>query len=352
MTNAHFDAVVIGGGAAGLSAAQALGRSLRRTLVIDAGEPRNRFAARMHNVLGLDGVPPLELLARGRAEAAAYGVETVPGEVLAVTEIRVAGGDDAAGGDDSDRGLVVEFRRHGPEVSGAVPGEVPGAERGDGANGETVTVTTSALVIASGVRDTLPDVPGLADHWGRTVLHCPYCHGWEVRASRLAVLATGPISLHQATLIRQWSERFTVFTAGLGELEPDAERELRARGTRIVSEPVTEVLGDDTGVTGVRTADGSEHAVDAIFTMGALTPHDGFVAGLELDRTETPFGSFLAVDPTGRTSHPRVWAVGNVTNPMATVPIAMGAGVQAGGAVNFALVEADVAAALRAEDAA
>lgn len=341
MTNAHFDAVVIGGGAAGLSAAQALGRSLRRTLVIDAGEPRNRFAARMHNVLGLDGVPPLELLARGRAEAAAYGVETVQGEVLAVTEIRAG---DPAGAGDPDRGLVVEFRRHGPEV--------PGAERGDGANGETVTVTTSALVIASGVRDTLPDVPGLAEHWGSTVLHCPYCHGWEVRGSRLAVLATGPISLHQATLIRQWSERFTVFTAGLGELEPEAERELRARGTRIVPEPVTEVLGDDTGVTGVRTADGREHAVDAIFTMGALTPHDAFVAGLELDRTETPFGSFLAVDPTGRTSHPRVWAVGNVTNPMATVPIAMGAGVQAGGAVNFALVEADVASALRAEDAA
>ena len=313
MTDTHVDAVVLGAGAAGLSAAQALGRSLRRTLVIDAGAPRNRFAAHMHNVLGLDGTPPLELVARGRAEAEAYGVEFVEGTVAAVT---------------GDGDLTLELA---PDPDGTVR-----------------RIETRALIVATGASDTLPDIPGLADYWGSTVLHCPYCHGWEVRGSRLAVLAASPLALHQATLVRQWSERLTLFSAALGELEPDVAHALRARGTVIEPNPVAEVLGDGTRVTGIRTADGVVHEIDAIFTMGAVTPHDGFLAGLALERTDTPVGNFLAVDPGGRTSHPRIWAAGNVVNPMATVPIAMGAGAQAGGAANYALVELDVADALAA----
>ncbi|MBL3699098.1 bifunctional NAD(P)/FAD-dependent oxidoreductase/class I SAM-dependent methyltransferase [Leucobacter luti] len=353
MTNTHYDAIIIGGATAGLSAAQALGRSLRRTLVIDAGAPRNRFATHMHNVLGLDGTPPLDLIARGRAEAAAYGVEFAQGHVVAVRDgepgtVRVEWrttetGAPAATGAPGATGAPAETG-----APGAPPAE--GARAADGA--PTQQATARAVVVASGVRDTLPDVPGLADYWGSTVLHCPYCHGWEVRGGRLGVLATAPLSLHQATLIRQWSDRFTVFSAALGELDPAVERQLRARGTVIEPDPVVEVLGDGARVTGVRTRAGATHALDAIFTMAAVTPHDAFLAELELERTETPVGSFLAVDQTGRTSHPRIWAIGNVSNPMATVPIAMGAGAQAGGAVNFALVEDDVAVALATHPAA
>lgn len=314
MTNTHYDAVVLGAGAAGLSAAQALGRSLRRTLVIDAGAPRNRFASHMHNVLGLDGTPPLELVARGRAEAEVYGVEFTEGTVSAVTG-------------------------HGDVTLELAPDQ----------QGTVRRIETRALIVATGASDTLPDVPGLADYWGSTVLHCPYCHGWEVRGSRLAVLAASPLALHQATLIRQWSEHLTVFSAALGELAPDIARALQVRGTVIEPSPVTEVLGDGARVTGIRTANGADHEIDAIFTMGAVTPHDGFLAGLNLARTETPVGDFLTVDPGGRTSHPRIWAAGNVVNPMATVPIAMGAGAQAGGSANYALVELDVAAALAAD---
>ena len=344
MTSTHYDAIVIGGGAAGLSAAQALGRSLRKTLVIDAGAPRNRFAARMHNVLGHDGIPPLELLERGRAEARGYGVEFASGTVVAVRELA------------DESGLSVDFRGSTPsesERAGSAESATVAAETaGTAGTAGTATVTAGILIVATGVSDTLPDVPGLAEYWGSSVLHCPYCHGWEVRGSRLAVLATSPMSLHQATLIRQWSEQFTVFSAEIGELDPAVAEALRARGTAIVPDPVIEVLGDGERVTGVRTADGVEHPIDAIFTMGTLTAHDGFLSELQLDRTDMPFGSFLAVDAAGRTSHPRIWAIGNIANPMATVPIAMGAGAMAGGAANFVLVEDDVAAALGAVRAA
>ncbi|WP_125098550.1 NAD(P)/FAD-dependent oxidoreductase [Leucobacter chromiireducens] len=303
--HASYDAVILGGGAAGLSAAQTLGRSLRSTLVIDGGLPRNRFAAHMHNVLGHDGTPPQELLARGRAEAEAYGVEFAAGEVTAVRE--------------GAAGVIVEAS----------------------VAGEPRTVTARALLLAAGADDELPEVPGLADHWGGTVLHCPYCHGWEVRGGRLGVLTTSPASIHQALLARQWSDRVTVFAAGLGELEPGIERRLRSRGVEIVHEPVVEVLGEAAGITGVRTDDGRVHPLDAMLTASTVRPRDAAVAPLALERAETPVGSFIAVDPMGRTSHPRVWAAGNVVAPMATVPVAMGAAAMAGGAMNWALVEED-----------
>ena len=324
----HWDAIVIGGGAAGLSAAQTLGRSLRRTLVIDSGQPRNRFAAHMHNVLGLDGTPPLTLLERGRAEAAAYGVEF---RADGVRTVREAGPDpDAPSGPEAgtgpDAGLIVELD------SGA-------------------QLRTRALVVATGITDVLPDIPGLAERWGTSVLGCPYCHGWEVRGRRLAVVTVSPMGMHQATLIRQWSEDVTVFTAGLVDaagdslLDDETVRGLRARGVRLEPAAVAEVLGDGDQVTGVRTVDGRTFVADAIFTAGRMVPQDAFLADLELDRADTPAGAYLAVDAMGRTSHPRIWAAGNVVNPGATVPLSMGAGSFAGAALNATLISADTALA-------
>lgn len=314
MENTDFDAIVIGGGAAGLSAAQALGRSLRRTLVIDAGEPRNRFAGHMHNVLGLDGTPPLELLERGRDEARAYGVELLSASVGVVR--------------DTGSGLAIDATSHGA--------------------GSSTTLTARALVVATGATDRLPEIPGLAERWGSSVLHCPYCHGWEVRGGRLGVLATSSASLHQVKLIRQWSDDVTVFSAGLGELDPDTARALAARGMRVERDPVAAVATASTGELLVTTEGGASHSIDAIFTAGSLQPHDGFLSELGLTRTDSPVGSFIAVDMMGRTSHPRVWAAGNVVAPMATVPMAMGAGAGAGGAANWALVEEDFASAVAA----
>lgn len=301
-----WDAIVIGGGPAGLSAALMLGRARRRVLVIDAGSPRNRFAAHMHGVLGNEGVAPAELRARGRAEAAAYGVAFADGTALRVER--------------SDAGLVVAVD--------------------DGEEHEA-----RALVAATGLRDELPGIPGLAERWGATVLHCPYCHGWEVRDRRLGVLAASPLGPHQAELIRQWSERVTLFAAELAPMPDDVRERLSARGVDIETEPVAEVLGDAPEVAGVRLRDGREVAVDALFTAGTPHPLDALLAPLGLDRADTPFGSFVTTDAMGQTSDERVWAVGNVVDPRANVPLAMGAGSMTGAAVNAALVTWDSEAA-------
>ncbi|NYE20028.1 NAD(P)/FAD-dependent oxidoreductase [Microbacterium immunditiarum] len=303
----QWDAIVIGAGAAGLSAAQMLGRSRRRTLVVDAGAPRNRFAEHMHGVLGQDGTPPTELLARGRAELDVYGVVVRGASVVSVVE-------------DSTR--VSVWLDDGSEHAGR------------------------ALVVATGVRDELPDLPGLAERWGRSVLHCPFCHGWEVRDQRLGVLLLSPLQLHQAQLVRQLSDDVTVFAGALGALDPAVEQRWRARGMVVESEPVVELLGDAPDLTGVRLRDGRTVGVDAIFTVAAPRPLDVFLVSLGLDRAETPHGSFLAVDAAGRTSSRRIWAAGNVVNPMANVPQSMGAGAMAGAAAHGALVEEDFALAV------
>lgn len=297
-----WDVIIAGGGPAGLSTALMLGRARRRTLVIDAGSPRNRFADHMHGVLGNEGASPESLGEKGRAEATGYGVEFVDGAVASVERV--------------ERGLLLR-------------------------TAEGTAHRTRALVVATGITDVLPDVPGLAERWGAGVLHCPYCHGWEVRGKRLGVLTTSPLSIHQAELIRQWSDRVTIFATGLGGLSAEARRRFHARGVRLVEEPVAEVLGEGRGVAGVRMESGDEIALDAIFTTGEPKPHDDFVAALELERAEMPFGSFLAVDQMNRTSDERIWAVGNVVNPGVNVPKSIGDGSLTGAAVNGALVAED-----------
>ncbi len=309
MEDTDWDAIILGGGAAGLATALMLGRALRRTLVIDAGSPRNRFAAHMHGVLGHDGVPPQDLLARGREEVARYGVEVRPGRAARVDLV--------------DGGVVVTLD------DGGAP------------------LTAGALVLATGMTDVPPEVPGLAERWGSGVLHCPYCHGWEVRGQRLGVLAASPLSPHQAELVRQWSDHVTFFTAGLGgPLDDDVAARLRARGVALEEAAVAEVLGDGGAVTGVRLADGRVVELDALFTGAMAQPHDDAVAHLGLDRADTPVGSFLAVDTFGKTSAERIWAAGNVVDPGATVPMSSGAGARVGGMVNMALVADDAARAL------
>ncbi len=304
-----WDAIVVGGGAAGLSAALMLGRARRRVLVIDAGSPRNRFADHMHGILGNEGSTPAALLQKGRAEAAEYGVEFRDDTVTGIQ--------------DADRGLSVTVSAGRLEQA-------------------------RTLIVATGITDELPDTPGLRQRWGTSVLHCPYCHGWEVRDQRIGVLATSPMSLHQARLVRQWSDQVVLFSAAIGDLDPADRQRLQARDIEIVTSPVVEVLGHGYQTTGVLAADGQVTELTAIFTAGVPRPHDGFLAGLNLARTTQPFGlgAFLTVDQAGKTSHDRIWAVGNVTHPMANVPMAIGAGSFAGGAVNGALVEEEFDLAL------
>ncbi|MGO1991339.1 MAG: FAD-dependent oxidoreductase [Corynebacterium sp.] len=307
------DLIIIGGGAAGLSAAELLGRARRDVLVIDSGAPRNRFATNMHGVLGHDGLPPLDLLEKGRVELASYGVSLTTNDIASVTEVV--------------RGLKVT----------CTDGTVEYAR---------------AVLVATGIDDVLPEIPGLAGHWGDSVFQCPYCHGWEHRDQRIGVLASSPMLFGYAQLLRNWTAELTVFVTAqdVADALDDATRQrLEARGATIVTSPVAEVLSTDGALTGVRTQDGSVHAIDAIGLHPEARPRDTFLAPLDLQRTELPgMGSFLATDEFGRTSHPRVWAAGNVIDPRLNVPASTGQASMTAGMLNTTLVTEDTDNAVHA----
>ncbi|MFW7414521.1 FAD-dependent oxidoreductase [Demequina sp. SO4-18] len=311
-----WDAIVIGGGAAGLSAAQMLGRSRRRTLVIDAGRPRNRFASHMHGILGHDGLDPAELLAKGRQELERYGVEVRAGSVATV----------------KDEGEIIAVTMDGGTENGTVE-------------------NTRAIVLATGITDVLPDVPGLAERWGTSVIHCPYCHGWEVRDTRIGVLVAHAGQVHLAYIVRQLSDSVTVFAQDPELVDLSERARLASRGIRVIDSAVTGLHGtsDHADLTHVSTADGATHPIDALFAAGLPHPHDHFLNPLGLARSDGPGTSVIATEPDGATSHPRVWAAGNVVNPMESVPMAASAGAVAGARVNAFLVDEDFERAAAAQ---
>ncbi|MFI9612654.1 NAD(P)/FAD-dependent oxidoreductase [Streptomyces sp. NPDC052023] len=309
-TTGSYEVVVIGGGAAGLSAALVLGRARRRTLVVDAGEPRNAPAAHMQGYLSRDGMSPAEFLATGREEIARYGVELVRDRAADVTR----GEDDFA----------VEL-----------------------ASGRTVRARR--LVVTTGLTDELPDVPGVAERFGRDVLHCPYCHGWEVRDQAFGVLATGPQSVHQALIVTQWSKDVTFFLHRLAErdLLDDDLRRLAAAGVKVVPGAVEGLVVGDDRLTGVRLADGTVHDREVVFTAPRAVPQTGLLQRLGAELNETPFGAYAAVDATGQTTVPGVWAAGNATGFAEQVVNAASGGYRAGATINGELLMSDLDAAVQ-----
>ncbi|MDF1489995.1 FAD-dependent oxidoreductase [Tessaracoccus caeni] len=299
-----YDVIIIGGGVGGLATGLTLARARRRVLIVDLGLPRNRFAYHMHSFLGQEGTNPLDLLRKGRDEVRVFGAEIVDAEVSGVSY---------------DGGFTVELQGR--------------------------TVTARALVLATGVTDELPDVPGLRERWGIDVIHCPYCHGYEFGGQRLGVLITSPMGLHVAKLVRQWSDDVTLFVADGQEIPADEQVAFAARGMKVVKGGVQGVVVVDDALTAVRTAEG-EVPLDALFVTPASRPNDELVQGFDLERTEYPMGSFLKVDAMGKTSHPWIWAVGNVTNPGMNVAMTVGAAASVGGMLNAALVEQDFTQAL------
>ncbi len=296
-----YDVVVAGGGAAGLSAALVLGRARRRVAVIDAGAPRNAPAAHMHGFLSRDGMPPADLLAEGRDEVTGYGVELVNDQVLGI-----------------EPGFVVRVA-------------------------EGRTVTARRVLVATGVGDELPDVPGVRQRWGKDLLHCPYCHGWEVRDQPLGVLGALPGSAQHALLVRQWSDD-VVFFVHTYDLMPAEQRQLEARRIRVVSGEVARLVVEDDRLTGVELTDGRVVARTAVFVRPGNLPHDdGLLAGLGCERNEA---GFPLVDGTGLTSVPGVWAAGNVADPRAQVITSAGAGSAAAIAINANLVQEDAERAI------
>lgn len=310
-----YDVVVVGGGAAGLSGALALGRARRSVLVVDAGDPRNAPAGHVHNYLGRESTPPTELLAIGRAEVAAYGVVVRPAR--ATTASRTPDGLTVA----LDDGTVVTGRR---------------------------------LLVTTGLTDVLPEVPGLAERFGRDVLHCPYCHGWEARDRAVGIVAGNSFAVHGALLWRQWTDDVVLLLDGRPSPSPDELERLVARGVRVVAEPLAEVVVEHDRVVGVRLASGEVVEREVLVAGPRFVANSDLLSSLGLEPVAQEmdgevFGYAVpTVDPTGRTAVPGVWVAGNVTDLRAQVISAAAGGLSAGAMINMDLVEAETATAVAA----
>ncbi|MET9295889.1 NAD(P)/FAD-dependent oxidoreductase [Streptomyces sp. NPDC003077] len=296
----RYDVVVIGGGAAGLSAALLLGRSRRRVAVVDGGQPRNAPAEHMMGYLSREAMPPSKLLEVGRAEVAEYGVDFIEAQVDHIEPgftVRLAGG------------ASLDARR---------------------------------IVVATGLRDELPDIPGVRERWGKDLLHCPYCHGYEVRDQPIGVLGTHPNAVNHALLLRQWSSDVVFFPHTMEITEDDRER-LAARDVYVAEGTVKWLCVEDDRLRGVELAEGHVVPRKAVFVFPKMVPNDALLTDLGCEKNEA---GWVVADPTGRTSVPGVWVAGNVADPRAQVITAAGQGSAAGFALNHDLLEEDVALAV------
>ncbi|MEP9363399.1 NAD(P)/FAD-dependent oxidoreductase [Nocardioides sp. CN2-186] len=313
MENTHsFDVIVVGGGAAGLSGALALGRARRSVLVVDAGDPRNAPASHVHNYLGREGTPPAELLAIGRQEVAAYGVEVR--QARATTAERTGSGFTLT----LDDGTTVVGRR---------------------------------LLVTTGLTDVLPDIPGLADRFGRDVLHCPYCHGFEVRDQAIGIIASNAFAVHGAQLWGQWTDDVTLFLNDQLALEAEDAERLAARGVAVVEGAVAGVVVEDDRLAGVRLESGEVVAREALVAGPQLVANSDLLSSLGLEPQAVEmngvvFGYAVPSDPNGATTVPGVWLAGNVTDLRAQVISAAAGGLNAGAMINMDLIQEETAAAV------
>jgi thioredoxin reductase len=303
----NCDVLIVGGGAGGLSAALVLARARRRVTVIDGGRPRNAPAAHLHGYLGRDGARPADLLSDGRAEAAGYGATGTVGQVRDVTTC-----------EEGFRVTLEDGRR----------------------------LTARRILLATGLVDRLPNIPGLSARWGRDILHCPYCHGHEVADQPLGVINAGPHAVHQATTVRQWSRDVVLFTNGT-TLDDEAAATLDALRIAVVTAPISRVIVDCDRLTGVQLADGRVIARTAVFVAPNPVANDEAAAALGADTYQHRLGRFVTTDTTGRTSVPGVYAVGNVTDPAAQLITAAGDGSRAAIEINSDLIEEDAESAVR-----
>jgi len=300
MTRELFDIAIVGGGASGLSAALVLARSRRSVVLLDSGAPRNAPAAHMHGFLSRDGFAPSRLLEIGREEIASYGVRLVPQAVTSAT------------GDAGD-GFVLTTEE--------------GAE-----------IAARRIILATGVEDVLPDIPGAREAWGRFLLHCPYCHGYEVGDGSLAVFGGVPGAVRHALLLRQWSSDLTYLANGSTISEEDA-RLLEARGIRVQDGRIAELLLEGERFRGVRLESGDVIPVDAVFLRPESRPRTALVAALG---GVVDDGGFAHLDASGCTSVPGVWVTGNLVDPRGQVITAAGHANAVAMDVNADLVDDDV----------
>jgi len=304
----NTDVVIVGAGAAGLSAALILGRARRNVLVLDGGAPRNAPAAAAHGLFTRDDTPPLELLRIAQEQLAPY-----PSVVVRRDEARDASR--------TDEGFVVTLK------SGA-------------------TITTRQILLATGVVDELPEIPGVRERWGTGVHHCPYCHGWELRDQRIAILAPGgePFAELRVTLLRGWSQQLIVLTDGPAALDDEARRRIEALGARIDERSIRAYEDGTDGGYRVCFADGADLSVGGIFVAPLQHQRSGLAEalGCELLASAPMPVAFVVTDPaSAQTTVPGVFAAGDLTGPSQSVILAAAGGARAAYAMNYVLAVAD-----------
>lgn len=303
-----YDLIVIGGSFAGLSAALQLARTRRPVLLIDAGSPRNRFASHAHGVLAQDGRPGSDILADARAQLASYpNVSLWQGKV---SQAQALASGKTAFNVSLDDGRQVQGRR---------------------------------LLLATGVRDVLPDLPGVAGRWGQTVLHCPYCHGYEIGGGAIGVLGRLPASVHQASVIADWGD-VTLFTAGMPPLDYEARQLLARRKVAIEAVAVTAIEGAAPAIDGLRLQDGRLLPLRALFLAAPTEQASPLGAQFGCAFEEGLMGPLLQTDAMKMTSVPGVYAAGDAARAMANITFAMGDGVMAAVGVHHALIAEEGAA--------
>lgn len=307
--NPRYDVVIVGGGAAGLSAAVILCRSLRSVLVVDAGAPRNGRSAGVHGFLSREGMAPANLLAVGREEVRAYG-----GEIVAGRAISASTGPDGFTVRLQD-GRMIESRR---------------------------------LLVASGFDDELPGVSGITERWGRDVLHCPYCDGWEIRHQAIGVLATAPTAAQEALLLRQWSDNVILFQHSMPAPTAEELEKLSARSVTIIEGQVQSLQVVEDSLRAVVMDSGRAVPCEALLVSPRARARSALIASLGLQVTASDNGEYVETDASGQTAVPGVWAAGNVTDPSAQLATAASAGVKAASAINADLVAEDIAEAVAA----
>ncbi len=297
-----YDTAIVGGSFAGLSAALVLGRSMRKVAVIDAGKPCNRQTPASHNFLTHDGRPPKEILAEARQNVQYYPtIDLIDGTV--VTAAETAGGFTLT------------------------------TEAGE-------TLTARKLLLATGVADQMPAIPGFAACWGRSVLHCPFCHGYEVRDQPIGLLANGDMAHELALLIEQWSRNLTLFTNGPSTLTDKQLADVRQLGIPVVETGVREIIHHDGFMSALQLADNRIVELSALFSRVPFTHHTDLAVQLGCTYSET---GHIAVDNMGQTNVAGVFAAGDCTTMMRQVGMAVAAGSKSGVAVNRALRQEELA---------
>lgn len=306
METARYDVVVVGGSFAGMQAALTLGRACRSVLVVDGGTPRNAPAAHVHNFYGQDAPTPPQLRATAQAALSEYAVDWKQDIVVAAEPA--------------------------PEGTGWLV---------TGALGESWAAR--AVVLATGLRDELPDVPGVADLWGRDVVACPHCHGWEVRGQPLAQLGIRGMAakgVERAALLSRWSDDVLLFTDG-DELTGDQAARMDAAGVTVLSTPVRTLVHRDGRLEGLELQDGSTHARRAVFVVTRQHPQTDVADRFGCKPADD--GIAVATDPAGRTSVPGVWAAGTAASPSLLAVGAAGHGATVATLLHNDLLEQDLA---------